>query len=378
MMITQDSDIKYDFLIVGAGLYGSICAYELTRKRYKCLVIDSRPHVAGNIYTENFKGIDVHVHGPHIFHTSDRFIWDYINQFAHFNNFIYSPLANYNGEIYNLPFNMNTFHQLWDDVITPEEAKRRIEQSRLDIKEPKNLKEYAISQVGVTLYNKLISGYTEKQWGRKCEELPTSIIKRIPLRFTYDNNYFNDTYQGIPFGGYTRIIEKMLEGVDVRLNYDFYEHKDELSLECDKIIFTGQIDKFFDYKYGTLEYRTVDYISKVLDVSNYQGVAVVNYTGRESFNRVIEHKHFMQDNWSPVTVVTAEYSTEWTKDKEPYYPINDEKNNELYQKYKDIKVNKLYFGGRLGTYQYLDMDDTIKQALEFCSTWPYNYVDVIL
>ena len=363
--------MKYDYLIVGAGLYGAICAYELNKKGYKCLVIDKRGHIAGNIYTEEIEGINVHKYGAHIFHTSNKEVWNYINKFAEFNNYINQPVARYKNELYNLPFNMNTFTKLWSDVFTPEDAKRRIEEekAKYHIDEPKNLEEQAINLVGPTIYEKLIKGYTAKQWGRKCTDLPAFIIKRLPVRFTFDNNYFNDRYQGIPIGGYTMIIEKMLSGIDVKLNYDYKLHKDEI--DAKKVIYTGPIDEYFDYCYGELEYRKVEFKTEILDTPNYQGNAVVNYTEYEvPYTRIIEHKHFEFDTTSPKTVISKEYSSTWKKGDEPYYPMNDEKNNSLYLKYKELaeKEKNVSFGGRLGLYKYYDMDDTIEAALEFLKT----------
>ena len=360
----------YHFLIVGAGLYGAVCAYELNKKGYKCLVIDKRKHVAGNIYTKNEEGINVHVFGAHIFHTSNRQIWDYINQFAEFNNYINSPVARYKNELYNLPFNMNTFSKLWNDVFTPEDAKKRIEEEKAayHVDEPKNLEEQAINLVGPTIYEKLIKGYTAKQWGRPCSDLPAFIIKRLPVRFIYDNNYFNDRYQGIPIGGYTKIIEKMLYGIEVRLNYDFFKHKDELLKEVKEIIYTGPIDQFFDYKYGPLEYRSVRFETETLATSNYQGNAVVNYTEYGiPYTRIIEHKHFEFDSSSPKTIISKEYSSTWKAGDEPYYPVNDDKNNLLYEKYKNDadKLKNVHFGGRLGQYKYYDMDKVVEKALIF-------------
>ena len=362
----------YDYLIVGSGLYGAVCAYELHKLGYKVLVIDKREHVGGNIYTKLDEGINVHVYGAHIFHTSDKEIWDYINQFAEFNNYINSPVARYKNECYNLPFNMNTFTKLWPDVFTPEEAKNRIEEEKKEyhIEEPKNLEEQAINLVGKTIYEKLIKGYTQKQWGRRCDELPSFIIKRLPVRFTFDNNYFNDRYQGIPIGGYTQIIEKMLEGVDVRLNYDFFNHREELEKLAKNIIFTGQIDKYFDYCYGPLQYRSVRFETETLDIENYQGVAVVNYTEYEvPYTRIIEHKHFEYKK-DGKTIISKEYSSQWNLNEEPYYPINDETNNALYEKYKALadKLDNVHFGGRLGQYKYFDMHVIIKQALDYIKT----------
>ena len=359
--------MKYDYLVVGTGLFGAIFAYEANKRGKKCLVIDKRNHVAGNIYTENIEGINVHKYGAHIFHTSNEEVWNYIQQFAKFNRYTNSPIANYKGEIYNMPFNMNTFNKLWG-VITPKEAKEKIEEEKRQagIEEPKNLEEQAISLVGKTIYEKLVKGYTEKQWGKKATELPSFIIKRLPVRFTYDNNYFNDLYQGIPMGGYTQIIEKMLKGIDVKLNYDYFEHREELDNIANKTIFTGQIDKYYDYKFGELEYRSLRFETEILDMQNYQGNAVVNYTEYEiPYTRIIEHKHFEFDTTSPKTIVTKEYPDSWNKEKEPYYTINNEKNNKLYEKYTELasKDDKVIFGGRLGSYKYYDMDKVILEAL---------------
>ena len=363
----------YDFLIVGSGLYGAICAYELNKRGYKVLVIEKRSHIGGNIYTENIEGINVHRYGAHIFHTSNKKVWDYINQFAEFNNYINSPIARYKNELYNLPFNMNTFSKLWGDVFTPEQAKNRIEEEKntYHVEEPKNLEEQAINLVGLTIYEKLIKGYTAKQWGKSCIELPPFIIKRLPVRFIYDNNYFNDRYQGIPIGGYTPIIIKMLDGIDVRVNYNFFDHKEELLKKCHKVIYTGPIDQYFDFKYGSLVYRSVRFETEILDIPNYQGNAVVNYTEYEiPYTRIIEHKHFEFDVSSPKTVISKEYSSSWVLGDEPYYPVNNEKNNALYQKYKNEanKIDNIYFGGRLGQYNYLDMDDTIEEAFKLLET----------
>ena len=329
--------MKYDYLIVGSGIFGAIFAYEASKKGKKCLVIEKRNHIGGNIYTEKIEDINVHKYGAHIFHTSDKKIWEYINQFAEFNRYTNSPMARYKNEVYNLPFNMNTFNKLWG-VFTPEEAKSKIEEelSQINITEPKNLEEQAIKLVGKTIYEKLIKGYTEKQWGMKATELPSFIIKRLPVRFIYDNNYFNDKYQGIPIGGYTQIIDKMLEGIDIKLNYDYFDHKEELKNIANKIVFTGPIDKYYDYCYGELEYRSVRFETEVLDIENYQGNAVVNYTEYEvPYTRIIEHKHF-EFGKQPKTVISREYSDKWDKNKEPYYPINNEKNNTLYEKYKEL------------------------------------------
>ena len=357
---------KYDYLVVGSGLFGSVFAYEANKRGKKCLVIDKRGHVAGNIYTKEVEGINVHEYGAHIFHTSNKEIWDYINKFAEFNRYTNSPVANYKGEIYNMPFNMNTFNKLWG-VITPEQAKAKIEEEKRNsnIKEPKNLEEQAISLVGKTIYEKLVKGYTEKQWGTKAIELPAFIIKRLPVRFIYDNNYFNDSYQGIPIGGYTKIIEKMLNGIDVKLNYDFFEHREELENIAEKVVFTGMIDKYYNYKFGELEYRSLKFETEILDQSNYQGNAVINYTDYETpFTRIIEHKHF-EFGTQKKTVITREYPDNWTSEKEPYYPINNEKNNELYEKYKELseKEPNVIFGGRLGQYKYYDMHKVIEEAL---------------
>ncbi len=357
----------YDYLIVGAGLYGAVCVHELTKRGRNCLCIDKRPHIAGNIYTENTEGINVHKYGAHIFHTHDRAMWDYVNQFADFNNYINSPVAIYHDELYNLPFNMNTFSKLWG-IKTPAEARARIEAEKAacNIDEPKNLEEQAINLVGTTIYEKLVKGYTAKQWGKPCSELPAFIIRRLPVRFTYDNNYFNDRYQGIPIGGYTAIIEKMLEGSEVRLNCDFFEDS-SLRESAKTIIYTGPIDRYFDYKFGPLEYRSVRFETEVLTTDNYQGNAVVNYTDSETpYTRIIEHKHFEFDTTSPKTVISKEYSAAWKPGDEPYYSINDEKNTALYEKYKALAENEtnVIFGGRLGQYRYYDMDDVIAEALK--------------
>ena len=357
---------EYDYLIVGSGLFGAIFAYEANKRGKKCLVIDKRPHIGGNIYTENQDGINVHKYGAHIFHTNNKEVWSYINNFAEFNRYTNSPVAIYKGEVYNMPFNMNTFNKLWG-VITPKEAKEKIEEEKkkANISEPKNLEEQAISLVGQTIYEKLVKGYTEKQWGKKAKDLPSFIIKRLPVRFTYDNNYFNDSYQGIPIGGYTKIIEKMLDGIDIKLNCDFFDNREELEKKADKIIFTGMIDKYYNYCYGELEYRSLRFETEKQDTENYQGNAVVNYTEYEvPYTRIIEHKHFEYGKGDK-TIITREYPDVWTKEKEPYYPINDEKNNALYEKYKELseKDNKVIFGGRLGKYKYYDMDKVIEEAL---------------
>ena len=357
----------YDYLIVGAGLFGAVFAHEMTKIGKKCLIIEKRDHIGGNVYTENQENINVHKYGAHIFHTNNKEIWEYINQFAEFNRYTNSPVANYKGELYNLPFNMNTFYQMWG-VKTPEEAKAKIEEqkSEANIDNPQNLEEQAISLVGKDIYEKLVKGYTEKQWGKKCEELPAFIIKRLPVRFTFDNNYFNDLYQGIPIGGYTRIIEKMLEGVEVKLNTDFFEDKEKW-LDCaDKIIFTGMIDQYFNYCYGELEYRGLNFEFETLDVENYQGNAVINYTDAETpYTRIIEHKHF-ENSVSPKTIITKEYPKTWKIGEDAYYPLNDEKNLKLYSQYQDLalKENNVIFGGRLGMYQYFDMWQVIDEALK--------------
>lgn len=360
--------MQYDYLIVGSGLFGAIFAYEANKRGKRCLVIDKRSHIGGNIYTENIKDINVHKYGAHIFHTSNKDVWEYINKFAEFNRYTNSPVARYKNELYNMPFNMNTFNKLWG-VITPKEAKQKIEEEKKEagIKEPKNLEEQAISLVGKTIYEKLVKGYTEKQWGQKATELPSFIIKRLPVRFIYDNNYFNDTYQGIPIGGYTKIIEKMLEGIEVRLNCDFFENREELEKIANKIIFTGQIDKYYNYCFGELEYRSLKFETEILNEENYQGNAVVNYTEYEiPYTRIIEHKHFEEIKNKEQTIITREYPDKWTKEKEPYYPINNEKNNQLYNKYFELanKENNIIFGGRLGQYKYFDMDKVIESALK--------------
>lgn len=358
---------KYDYLIVGSGLFGSVFAYEAKKRGKSCLVIDKRNHVGGNIYCENIENINVHKYGAHIFHTSNREIWEYVNQFTEFNNYINSPIANYKGEIYNLPFNMNTFNKLWG-IISPKEAKDKIESQikELNIESPKNLEEQAISLVGVDIYEKLIKGYTEKQWGKSCTELPAFIIKRLPVRFTYDNNYFNDKYQGIPVDGYNVIIDKLLEGIEVRLNENYFDKKEEYNQLSNKIVFTGMIDEFYNYKFGELEYRSLKFETEILNEGNYQGNAVVNYTEREiPFTRIIEHKHFefgVQDK----TIITKEYPANWKRGDEPYYPINDDKNNELYKKYRNLanQEERIIFGGRLADYKYYDMHHVIWHAIE--------------
>ena len=358
--------MKYDYLVVGAGLFGSVFAYEAKKRGKTCLVIDKRNHIGGNVYCEEIEGINVHKYGAHIFHTSNKEIWEYVNQFAEFNNYINSPVAVYKDELYNLPFNMNTFSKMWN-IRTPQEAKDMIAKqiAELHIEEPKNLEEQALSLAGRDVYEKLVKGYTEKQWGRDCTELPAFIIKRLPLRFTYDNNYFNDRFQGIPMGGYTKIIEKMLDGVDVRTETDYFEFIKENPEIADKILFTGMIDEFFDYQLGALEYRSVRFETEVLDCDNYQGNAVINYTEREvPYTRIIEHKHF-EFGQQEKTVISREYSSEWKVGMEPYYPVNNEKNNARFEAYKKLaeKEENVIFGGRLGNYQYYDMDKVIEAAL---------------
>ena len=359
--------MKYNYLIVGSGLFGSIFAYEMNKKGKKCLVIEKRDHIGGNIYTELEENINVHKYGAHIFHTNNREVWEYINQFADFNRYTNSPVANYKGELYNLPFNMNTFYQMWG-VKTPEEAKAKINQQKEEykIENPKNLEEQAISLIGKDIYEKLVKGYTEKQWGRKCSELPAFIIKRLPVRYTFDNNYFNDLYQRIPIGGYTKIIEKMLEGIEVKLNTDFFDNKEEYLKIADKIIFTGMIDQYYDYCYGELEYRGLNFEFETLDMENYQGNAVINYTDAETpFTRIIEHKHF-EGSESEKTIITKEYPKTWSKGEEAYYPMNDKKNTDLFEKYQKLaeKEDNVIFGGRLGMYQYFDMWQVIDEALK--------------
>ena len=360
---------QYDYLIVGAGLYGAVCAREAVKAGKKVLVIDKRPHIAGNVHTEEVEGINVHVYGAHIFHTNDRTVWDYVNQFAEFNRFTNSPVANYKGELYSLPFNMYTFNKMWG-VVTPAEAAAKIEEQKREagITEPKNLEEQAISLVGTDIYEKLVKGYTEKQWGRDCRDLPAFIIKRLPVRLTFDNNYFNALYQGIPMGGYTKMVENMLSGIEVRLNVDYFEHKDELDALADKVIYTGPIDAYFGYKLGNLEYRSVRFETEVLDIPNFQGNAAVNYTDRETpWTRIIEHKWF-EFGTQPKTVISREFSSEWKPGDEPYYPVNDERNGALYQEYKKLAdaEEKVIFGGRLGEYKYYDMDAVIASALKKC------------
>ena len=359
---------KYDYLIVGSGLFAATCAHELNKKGYKVLVVEKRNNIAGNIYTEEVEGIQVHKYGPHIFHTSNKVVWDYLNQFAKFNDFINMPLAFYKGKYYNMPFNMNTFHQVFG-VNTPEEARTRIENEikAANIKEPKNLEEKAISMVGTTIYEMLIKGYTQKQWGKPCNELPPFIITRLPVRYEYNNNYFNDTYQGIPIGGFTKMVANMLEGIEVRLGVDYLEHKDELDALADQVIYTGEIDKYFGYCFGALEWRSLRFEEEIIDKPDYQGNAVINYTEYEiPYTRIAEHKYFDPSQKSPKTVITKEYSKTWSVGDEAYYPINNEKNSALYAKYKELASQnpKVHFGGRLGTYSYYNMDVVIEKALQ--------------
>lgn len=365
--------MKYDYLIVGAGLFGAVFAHEAVKAGKKVLVVDKRPHIAGNVYTEEVEGIHVHKYGAHIFHTNNRTVWNYVNQFAEFNRFTNSPVANYHGELYSLPFNMYTFNKMWG-VVTPDEAAAKIEEQRktAGITNPQNLEEQAISLVGTDIYEKLIKGYTEKQWGRPCTELPAFIIKRLPVRLTFDNNYFNALYQGIPIGGYTNMVANMLKGIDVKLDCDYLENKEELDKLADKVVYTGPIDAYFNYDLGPLEYRSVRFETEVLDKPNFQGNAAVNYTDRETpWTRIIEHKWFefgkdANGNDLPKTVISREYSSEWKVGDEPYYPVNDEKNGELYKKYKALadKESKVIFGGRLGEYKYYDMDVVVDRALK--------------
>ena len=365
--------MKYDYLVVGAGLYGATFAHEAKKAGKSVLVIDKRNHIAGNVYTEKIKGINVHMYGAHIFHTNNKQVWEYVNQFAKFNRFTNSPVANYKGELYSLPFNMYTFNKMWG-VVTPQEAWEKIEAQKQasGIKEPKNLEEQAISLVGTDIYEKLIKGYTQKQWGRQCSELPAFIIKRLPVRFTFDNNYFNALYQGIPVGGYTRMVANMLDGIEVRLGVNYLEEKEIYDAMAEKVIYTGSIDSYFNYKLGALEYRSVRFENEVLDMPNFQGNAAVNYTDAETpWTRIIEHKWFEfgkdeKGNDIHATVISKEYSSEWKVGDEPYYPVNDEKNGDLYAKYRELadKESKVIFGGRLGEYKYYDMDAVIASALE--------------
>ncbi|MGV8813326.1 MAG: UDP-galactopyranose mutase [Gelidibacter sp.] len=357
---------KIDYLIVGAGLFGSVFAHEMKKKGKTCLILDKRNHSGGNVFCENHEGINVHKYGAHIFHTNDKGIWDYVNSFVEFNRYTNSPIANYKGKLYNLPFNMNTFYQLWG-VKTPEEAKNKISEQVKDLKitKPQNLEEQALSLVGKDIYEKLIKGYTEKQWGRKATDLPAFIIKRLPVRFTFDNNYFNDKYQGIPIGGYNILIEKLLEGIEVRLSTDYFADKDYWDSLAKKVVFTGKIDEFYRFKYGKLEYRSLDFKHEVLNQDNFQGNAVVNYTDKDiPYTRIIEHKHFEFGN-QPKTIITKEYPSEWKEGSEPYYPVNDEKNSRTYLKYKKLaeKEDTVIFGGRLAEYKYYDMHQVIASAL---------------
>ena len=368
---------QYDYLIVGAGLFGAVFAQQATKAGKSCLVIDKRDHIAGNIYTENVEGINVHRYGAHIFHTNNKEVWDYVNQFAVFNRYTNSPVANYKGELYNLPFNMNTFNKMWG-VVTPAEAEAKIEEQRAAhfTAEPKNLEEQAINLVGTDIYEKLVKHYTEKQWGRDCKDLPAFIIKRLPVRLTFDNNYFNALYQGIPIGGYTKMIANLLDGIEVRLNTDYLENKAALDALADKIVYTGPIDAYFDYKLGTLEYRSVRFENELLDKPSFQGNAAVNYTDRETpWTRIIEHKWFEfgkdeNGNDLPKTIISREYSSEWKPGDEPYYPVNDAKNGALYAEYKKLAdaEPKVIFGGRLGEYKYYDMDQVIAAVLDRCES----------
>ncbi|MDO4764208.1 MAG: UDP-galactopyranose mutase [Flavobacteriaceae bacterium] len=359
---------QHDYLIVGSGLFGSIFAHEMTQKGKKCLIIERRNHIAGNIYTENIEEINIHKYGAHIFHSSNKKVWDYVNSFVEFNRYTNSPIANYKGTLYNLPFNMNTFYQLWG-VKTPQEAQAKIEEQKFEynhITEPKNLEEQALVLCGKDIYEKLIKGYTEKQWGRPATEIPAFIIRRLPFRFTFDNNYFNDTYQGVPNGGYTLLIEKMLEGIEVKLNTDYFHNREHWDSIARKIVYTGKIDAFFDYRFGTLDYRSLRFETEVLDMSNYQGNAVVNYTEREvPFTRIIEHKHF-EFGTQPKTIITREYPQNISEDNEAYYPINDDKNQEIYQKYRNLadECKNVIFGGRLAEYKYYDMHQVVEKALK--------------
>lgn len=364
--------MKYDYLVVGSGLYGAIFAHEAKKYGKTVLVVEKRSNVAGNIYTENIEGINVHKYGAHIFHTNNKEVWKYITQFAEFNRFTNSPVANYKGELYSMPFNMYTFNKMWG-VVTPEEAQEKISEQRKEIVgTPKNLEEQAISLVGRDVYEKLVKGYTEKQWGRECVDLPAFIIKRLPVRFTFDNNYFNALYQGIPIGGYTKLVSKILEGIEVRLNTDYLKEKSELDKLADKIVYTGPIDAYFEYKLGHLEYRSVRFENELLDIPNFQGNAAVNYTDKETpWTRIIEHKWFefgkdVNGNDLPKTIISREYSSEWKPGDEPYYPVNDEKNSDLYEEYRKLSVSepKVIFGGRLGEYKYYDMDKTIESVLK--------------
>ena len=357
---------RYDYVIVGSGLFAATFAYEAKKAGKKCLVLEKRSHIGGNVYCEEIEGIHVHKYGAHIFHTSNKKVWNFVNSIVEFNRYTNSPIANYKGEIYNLPFNMNTFSKMWG-IRTPEEAKAIIEKQRMSIQgEPKNLEEQAIRLVGNDIYEKLVKGYTEKQWGRSCKDLPSFIIRRLPVRYTYDNNYFNDCYLGIPIGGYNVLIDRLFEGIEIKTNIDFLENQKYYASLANKVIFTGPIDAFFHYQLGKLEYRTVRFETEVLDTDNYQGVAVVNYTDRETpYTRIIEHKHF-EFGTQPKTVISKEYSTDWVEGMEPYYPVNDEKNQCLYQQYAELaqKEPNVIFGGRLGEYKYYDMDKVIESAFK--------------
>ena len=373
-MLLKGIYMKYDYLVVGCGLYGVVFARQAANKGKKVLIIEKRNHIAGNIYTEEIERINVHRYGPHIFHTNNKKVWNFINNFVEFNRYTNSPIAKYKDELFSLPFSMFTFNKMWG-CITPEEAKKIINEQKKEIQyEPKNLEEQAVSLVGRDIFEKLIKGYTEKQWGRNCKNLPPFIIKRLPVRYTYDNNYFNALYQGIPIGGYTKLIEKMLDGIEVKLNEDYLKNRQYYNSIAEKIIYTGAIDAYFDYKLGTLEYRTVRFEDEILDVPNFQGNAIVNYTDKETlWTRIIEHKWFQfgkdeNGNDLPKTIISKEFSKEWTKNDEPYYPVNDEKNNTLYLKYKNLaeQEKNVFFGGRLGEYKYYDMDKVIESALNFC------------
>ena len=373
-LCNKEKTMKYDYIVVGSGLYGAIFAHEAKAKGKSVLVVDKRPNIAGNVYTEKQEGINVHMYGAHIFHTNYKRVWNYITQFAEFNRFTNSPVANYKGELYSMPFNMYTFNKMWG-VVTPEEAAAKIDEQKKEITgEPKNLEEQAISLVGRDIYEKLVKGYTEKQWGRDCKDLPAFIIKRLPVRLTFDNNYFNALYQGIPIGGYTKMVENLLDGIEVRLNTDYLEHKAELDALADKVVYTGPIDAYFGFKLGTLEYRSVRFENETLDIPNFQGNAAVNYTDRETpWTRIIEHKWFEfgkdeDGNDLPKTIISREYSSEWKAGDEPYYPVNDEKNGQLYAKYKELADNEtgVIFGGRLGEYKYYDMDTTVASVLDMC------------
>ena len=373
-LCNKEKTMKYDYIVVGSGLYGAIFAHEAKAKGKSVLVVDKRPNIAGNVYTEKQEGINVHMYGAHIFHTNDKRVWNYITQFAEFNRFTNSPVANYKGELYSMPFNMYTFNKMWG-VVTPEEAAAKIDEQKKEITgEPKNLEEQAISLVGRDIYEKLVKGYTEKQWGRDCKDLPAFIIKRLPVRLTFDNNYFNALYQGIPIGGYTKMVENLLDGIEVRLNTNYLEHKAELDALADKVVYTGPIDAYFGFKLGTLEYRSVRFENETLDIPNFQGNAAVNYTDRETpWTRIIEHKWFEfgkdeDGNDLPKTIISREYSSEWKAGDEPYYPVNDEKNGQLYAKYKELADNEtgVIFGGRLGEYKYYDMDTTVASVLDMC------------